>query len=96
MKTMSEFTDSLNLGPRTIDEARHHALPGWNIRCNHCGDYGASWIHDLRTGRGALALCPLHKGLLLNEQERHQKAMDDLTQVNFEQVRDPMADRLAS
>lgn len=93
---MSEFIDSLNLGPRTMAEAHKQRLPGWNIRCNHCGDYGASWVTDMRPGWGALALCPLHEGLLRGEQARHRRNMKDLTQVNFEQVYDPAPDLLAS
>ena len=94
--TMTEFTDSLNLGPRTMDEARKQGLPGWNIRCNYCGDYGATWVTDMRPEWGALALCPLHEGQLLGEQERHRKVMDELTQVNFEQVPVRSSGRLAS
>lgn len=83
---MSEFTDNLNIGPRTKEEAHKQGLTGWNLRCNQCGDYGASWVPDTRPTWGALALCPLHQGELEGERERHRNTMNTLTQVYFEQV----------
>jgi hypothetical protein len=58
---------------------------GWNLRCNRCGGYGASWIPGMRPGWGSLALCYPHKAELVAEQGRHARAMQRLTAVNFEQ-----------
>lgn len=68
-----------------LDEARARGLPGWNIRCNVCGSFGADWIPDLRPGWGALAACPSCAALIEREQKRHRDAMAQLAAVRFEQ-----------
>lgn len=73
----------------TRDEARERRLPGWNLRCNRCGNYGAKWLPGMRPGWGALALCPSDEAELWAEEERHQRAMRELTAVRFEQDRPP-------
>jgi hypothetical protein len=69
------------------EQAREQALPGWNIRCNLCGSYGASWLMKARPGWGALALCPTHREEYLAELARHDKAIATLSVINFEQDR---------
>ena len=69
------------------DEARKRTLPGWNIRCNLWGSYGASWLPGTRPGWGALALCPEHAEAYLAEIARHKTAIASLSQINFEQER---------
>lgn len=71
--------------PLTREEAKERRIRGWNLRCNHCGSYGATWHPDMRPGWGALALCPGHSEELGREQARHATEMERLTQVNFEQ-----------
>jgi hypothetical protein len=75
--------------PTTKEEARARCLPGWNLRCNYCGVYGAEWTRDSgRPGWGSLALCPLHMRLYRAEIRRHADAMADFAEVRFEQDRD--------
>lgn len=73
----------------TEGEARTAGLPGWNIRCNRCGTFGATWtdnaVRTERPGWGALALCPPHKRELEEEHERHAAALRRLREVNYEQ-----------
>ena len=69
----------------TVDEARAACLPGWNLRCNRCGTYGASWLVEERPGWGALALCPPHADELRAEYARHEEALRVLREVKFEQ-----------
>lgn len=68
----------------TMDEARERELPGWNIRCNRCGDYGAEWLRGERPGWGALALCPICAAVF----KMAKKALDELRVVRYEQERD--------
>lgn len=70
----------------TAEEAMDAGAQGYNLRCNRCGTFGATWT-DLteRPGWGSLALCPLHKQELADEHARHQAALAVLRQVNFEQ-----------
>lgn len=70
---------------RTKEEARKLHLPGWNIRCNLCGDYGADWIPNERPGWGSLCLCDRHKQELNDERRRHNAEMRRLRTINFEQ-----------
>lgn len=81
----------------TLDEARERCLPGWNVRCNRCGNYGADWIANERPGWGwgNLALCPPHAGELAREHARHAAALRTLRAVNFEQDLHPTPTRLA-
>jgi hypothetical protein len=60
---------------------------GWNLRCNNCGGYGATWIPKMRPGWGALALCYPHKSELEAMQRRHAAELAALTTVQFEQPR---------
>ena len=71
--------------PLTRDEAREQGLSGWNVRCNRCGSYGASWHSGRRPGWGDLALCKPHSIELAEELERHEKAMRVLCEVQFDQ-----------
>jgi len=71
----------------TRDEAKAKGLPGWNLRCNYCGEYPADWFESERPGWGALALCAKHGDELKKEQARHAKEMDRLRTINFEQER---------
>jgi hypothetical protein len=75
--------------PWTLQEARRAVRAGWNLRCNRCGSYGASWCPGARPGWGALALCPLDLLELEAEHRRHQEALHRLQAVNYEQ--DPVS-----
>jgi hypothetical protein len=57
-------------------------MVGWNIRCNHCGKFGAAWIP---AGRVSLALCPEHCAEWEAEQQRHAAEISRLAKINFEQ-----------
>ena len=70
-----------------LTEARALHLPGWNLRCNLCGEHPADWIPDQRPGWGALALCDQHKAELASELTRHSEEMKRLRTINFEQLR---------
>ncbi len=77
-----------NVSPITCNEARRRCLPGWNIRCNHCGSYGADWTRDgARPGWGELALCPRHMGEYAAMKERHREELECFRRVRFEQER---------
>lgn len=69
----------------TAGDAAEAGRLGWNIRCNFCGGYGATWIADARPGWGALALCHPHKEELYEMKARHASELATLTTVNFEQ-----------
>lgn len=69
----------------TKGEAKKRSIQGWNIRCNLCGNYGASWIYGARPGWGALALCPEHEKEYKEMIERHKKEIRKFTNANFEQ-----------
>jgi hypothetical protein len=69
----------------TKENARKRKIPGWNIRCNYCGSYGAEWISNERLGWGSLALCPYHEEMFLAEQSRHKEFMKKIQTINFEQ-----------
>jgi hypothetical protein len=73
----------------TADIARQAGVEGWNLRCNRCGTYGATWtdssVRDERPGWGALALCPPHKRELADEHRSHAYRLAKLRQVNFHQ-----------
>lgn len=71
----------------TAEEAAAAHRMGWNLRCNRCGGFGATWIPGMRPGWGSLALCYPHKAELEAEQRRHVDAMTVLTRVSFEQPR---------
>lgn len=68
-------------------EAAEAHLTGWNLRCNVCGLYGATWVPKMRPGWGALALCEPHAQQLRNLQRRHKDELDELTTVKYEQDR---------
>jgi hypothetical protein len=71
----------------TMEQSRERGGPGWNLRCNRCGTYGAEWVPNERPGWGSLALCPAHCAELEAEHERHRLALLELRAVNFEQRR---------
>lgn len=71
----------------TAEEAAEAGLVGWNLRCNRCGDYGATWIPKMRPGWGSLALCYPHEKELHAVQRRHADELKKATAVNFEQDR---------
>jgi len=71
----------------TAEEAATTGRIGWNLRCNNCGGYGATWIPGMRPGWGALALCNPDAKALQAMQLRHSAELKALTVVNFEQDR---------
>ena len=78
--------------PLSRDEARARGLPGWNIRCNPCGSYGAEWVSRIdgaaaRPGWGCLALCPPCAEALRVGTARHEAAVREMRTVRFEQER---------
>jgi|1185.fasta_scaffold873829_2 hypothetical protein len=69
-------------------------MPGWNLRCNRCGTFGADWVPNERPGWGSLALCSADAAELAAEHRRHWRALADLRSVNYEQpVGKPMRQR---
>lgn len=76
----------------TVEEAKTGRpnggpCPGWNLRCNRCGLYGALWYSGERPGWGSLALCDPHADELYAEHQRHREALAELRAVNYEQER---------
>ena len=71
----------------TAEEAAAAHRMGWNLRCNNCGGYGATWIPQMRPGWGSLALCHPDRKALEDMQRRHADELRTLTTVNFEQDR---------
>lgn len=67
------------------EEAQGAGLIGWNLRCNRCGGYGASWRTGARAGWGPLALCGPHQRELSAEDARHHAALKTLRATCFEQ-----------
>ena len=67
-------------------EARAAFLPGWNLRCNLCGEYPANWIADMRPGIGALALCDQHRLELEKIQDDYKKSLEKFRLIKFEQL----------
>lgn len=65
----------------SMNEACELGLPGWNIRCNYCGTFGASWLPNERPGWGSLALCPEHR----YEFFVRKQALHEMRRINFEQ-----------
>ena len=61
-----------------------------NLRCNRCGEYGASWYNNERPGWGSLALCNKHARELDDEYKRHYEALKPMRVVNFEQEHIPV------
>lgn len=56
------------------------------LRCSLCVSYGdARWIFDKYLGDGNIALCTKHKEELIAEKERHEREMDRLRTINYEQ-----------
>lgn len=83
---MTDDLRTIDDSPRdTAEEAAAVHLIGWNLRCNRCGLYGATWLPGMRPRWGALALCGPHRRELEAEQTRHSKAMAELTAVRYEQ-----------
>jgi hypothetical protein len=72
----------------TAEEAREAHRVGWNLRCNSCGLYGATWIPKMRPDWGSLALCYPHEKELYAMQRRHADELRTLTAVRYEQPRD--------
>lgn len=70
----------------TLEAARDVHAQGWNLRCNRCGGWGASWIRNERPGWGAAALCAPHARELHEEHQRHQAALAPLRAVSFAQL----------
>lgn len=70
----------------TLEEALSPSVPGWNMRCNLCGEHPANWIANQRPGWGSLALCPTHEAELRAELARHNQALQRLRKINFEQL----------
>lgn len=68
-----------------MTEAAEAGRMGWNLRCNRCGQFGATWIPGQRPGWGSLALCSPHEAELNQEIRRHDQAMAALRKVEFEQ-----------
>lgn len=62
------------------EQARAAGLRGHNIRCHHCGLYGATWLPRQRHDGGDLALCDPDAEKLL----RHVKALLALTKPRYE------------
>lgn len=59
---------------------------GWNLCCNRCGTFGATWTPSAeRAGWGSLALCPTHQEELAAEYRRHTAALEVLRAVKYEQ-----------
>jgi len=73
-----------SLLPVTREFARTNGLVGWNLRCNYCGNYGATWHDNQRPGWGSLALCGEHSARLKEELTRHNKVLAELRTINFE------------
>lgn len=71
----------------TAEEAAAAHRMGWNLRCNSCGGYGATWIPGMRPGWGSLALCHPDRRELEAMQRRHSDELKTLTTINFEQDR---------
>lgn len=71
----------------TAEEAADAHRIGWNLRCNNCGGYGATWIPKMRPGWGSLALCHPDRTALESMQRRHADELATLTTVHFEQDR---------
>ena len=69
----------------TRGEAKKKCLPGWNLRCNLCGEYPAEWIRGGRPGLGSLALCQKHCADWNAEHKRHHDALSEFRSINFEQ-----------
>lgn len=71
-----------------LQEAKHRGLPGWNLRCNLCGEHPATWLPGERSGAGgragggSLALCCKHKEELRVLREK----ISELKTINFEQL----------
>lgn len=73
-------------------QSLHRGDDGWNLCCNVCGTFGASWRKDpeVRTATGDLAACPrcyaaIRRELdrFRKEQDRHRNEMAALTVVRF-------------
>lgn len=72
----------------TAEDARDRPegpVSGWNLRCNRCGTFGATWVEGERPGWGSLALCPADADELGEEHARHDRALTELRAVNYEQ-----------
>lgn len=83
----AEKPDPFGPPKATPDEAADAHLIGWNLRCNRCGGYGATWVVGMRPGWGSLALCYPHERELRAAQRRHADEVKELTAVRFEQDR---------
>lgn len=67
------------------EDARAGDVMGWNLRCHHCGSWGATWARwqwrwaDL----SSLAVCPSCKNAIEFETSRHVVAIRELARVNY-------------
>jgi hypothetical protein len=73
--------------PLTIEEAKAIPLPGWNLRCNRCGSFGAT--HEdgdgKRRGYGHFVFCPSCMKEYVAMQERHRLEAEVWQTIHFEQ-----------
>lgn len=68
------------------EEAKKRSLPGWNIRCNVCGNYGAKWVNVGKNSRACTrALCPQHEKEFNEMIYRYGEDMKKFIKVQFEQ-----------
>lgn len=65
-----------------LQEAKHRGLPGWNLRCNLCGEHPAEWLTDDLPGWAYLVLCRKHKEELRVLREK----ISELKTINFNQL----------
>jgi hypothetical protein len=87
MTTSTKTRDHFGPPRPTAEEAAAAGVIGWNLRCNRCGGFGATWIPKMRPGWGSLALCYPHADELTKLQRRHADELKAATAVNFEQPR---------
>lgn len=70
----------------TAEQALDAGVRGWNLRCNICGNWGASWRGDhIRSAWGALALCKKHDYEFEVEVRRHREVMAVFELIAYEQ-----------
>lgn len=83
----TETTDAFGPPLPTPGEAAEAGRMGWNLRCNRCGGYGATWLVGARPNWGSLALCHPHAKEYGAMVLRHAGEMELFTNVKFEQDR---------
>lgn len=71
----------------TIEQARERHVMGWNIACQVCGSFGASWAapHPLESAQRGnhLRLCPTHRAEWDGLHRRFSDERRALTRVRF-------------